>query len=365
MDKPRSFVCLDALRGVAAIAVLLFHTSTYLGKVLFPHGYLAVDFFFMLSGFVLSFAYQEKIDQGGFFWRFIKTRVIRLYPLYLLALLTGVALVVIQAHIYPQWMTPRTIAILSLCGLFFVPTPPSVPFRNFSAFPLNAPSWSLFGEIVANILHASLLKRRSTRFLCVLAALLGALAISLGHHFGTLDFGYSRSEVYLALARVMFAYVLGMLMYRLHLTGKVTIGIPPVASCLILMALLAVWNPPQYELAADLVFVMVLAPVLLVMSARSHPSPRFASVARLLGLSSYALYVLHVPFSAVFDHLWSKLRGPATAHDAPWRGIIYVVFTILLAILADRLYDTPVRAALARRFLRRGPVTEIRAAQSS
>src|ERR1700760_1005878 len=115
MEKPRVFLCLDALRGTAAIVILLFHVPYFFGAVLFQHGYIAVDFFFMLSGFVLSFAYQEKIDQGGFFLRFAKIQMVRLYPLYFLGLVLGLMQLLFSANYAPGVNSPRLAASVVLC----------------------------------------------------------------------------------------------------------------------------------------------------------------------------------------------------------------------------------------------------------
>lgn len=77
----RTFVTLDALRGIAAIAVVTFHFHEYFFQYT-NHGYLAVHFFYMLSGFVLSYAYQQRLDAGWKCAAFLKTRLIRLYPMF-------------------------------------------------------------------------------------------------------------------------------------------------------------------------------------------------------------------------------------------------------------------------------------------
>jgi peptidoglycan/LPS O-acetylase OafA/YrhL len=101
--RRHSFVILDALRGVAAAAVVTVHAPLFFHSVATPgsvpdasghapmtgplfEAYLAVDFFFLLSGFVLAHAYGEKLNDGMTSCQFMRCRLIRLYPLYLLAL---------------------------------------------------------------------------------------------------------------------------------------------------------------------------------------------------------------------------------------------------------------------------------------
>src|SRR6516225_9704176 len=91
-SKPH-YPILDGLRGVAAILVIIYH----LFEAYYPvpahhpehHGYLAVDFFFLLSGFVVGYAYDDRWEKGMSVWDFFKIRLIRLHPLVLLGVLIG------------------------------------------------------------------------------------------------------------------------------------------------------------------------------------------------------------------------------------------------------------------------------------
>ena len=159
MPKPSTthkLLALDALRGVAACTVVLFHRAS---RMPFPKGYLAVDFFFMLSGFVLTFAYQEKLDGGWSTRDFLATRIARLYPLYLLGFVLGllVALSDPAIHFGPQgWVS-------AIPNLLLLPAWVGPHSKPPHAFPYNIPAWSLFFEVVANVLHALFLRRRSIR----------------------------------------------------------------------------------------------------------------------------------------------------------------------------------------------------------
>src|ERR1041385_8149717 len=92
-NQASRFEALDLLRGLAALAVVAFHVPHIPGTLsLAPRGYLAVDLFFALSGFVLAYAYGAELARGGNIRRFMVQRLIRLYPLYLIALLAGALL---------------------------------------------------------------------------------------------------------------------------------------------------------------------------------------------------------------------------------------------------------------------------------
>ncbi|MGA8939854.1 MAG: acyltransferase [Acidobacteriaceae bacterium] len=167
LEKPHKFENLDALRGVAAILIVVFHIRPLFGNSpLFGRAYLAVDLFFMLSGFVLSFAYQQKLDNGLPTTTFLKLRLIRLYPLYLIGLFLGFIYTATQVHY--QHSSPGMLGsfLMLVPALFFLPIPAPTSLPNV-AFPYDLPAWSLFSELIANLLHALLLRKRSTRTLLI------------------------------------------------------------------------------------------------------------------------------------------------------------------------------------------------------
>ena len=136
------YLNLDALRGVAAISVMLYHFSPFItdGKVL-PSSYLAVDLFFLLSGFVIAHAYDRKIESGMGFGTFLLIRLIRLYPLYLAGTLLGFFYLLIKNRLIPAEYLPLSdIAVMLTTGMFFIPL---VGSAYHTIFPLNPASWSL------------------------------------------------------------------------------------------------------------------------------------------------------------------------------------------------------------------------------
>ncbi|MGE0829924.1 MAG: acyltransferase family protein, partial [Hyphomonadaceae bacterium] len=149
MEKER-FLALDGLRGIAAVAVLLRHFGSAAGPVRLPESYLAVDLFFLLSGFVLAHAYEQRLRAGMSFWDFLKARFIRLYPLYFLGTAIGAA--------GAFWLASRNwghaefgemLGSLSF-NLAFLPS----AFHEHNPFPYNGPAWSLFYEMLASVIFA-------------------------------------------------------------------------------------------------------------------------------------------------------------------------------------------------------------------
>src|SRR5689334_5049584 len=176
LSKPKHhFVILDGLRGVAALAVVIFHFMEWVftdpSTNFIGHGFLAVDFFFCLSGFVIGYAYDDRIRGMGLA-AFFKARLIRLHPLVILGSVLGLLGLLLDPFASPLTQQPGNLALLFICSLLLIPLP-VMSERFFNLFALNAPSWSLFWEYIANFLYAFVLYRISRRLLIILTILAG------------------------------------------------------------------------------------------------------------------------------------------------------------------------------------------------
>ena len=188
--KPH-YELLDGLRGVAAILVLLYHVFEGFSFAeitngdgdgiirTLNHGHIAVDFFFILSGFVLSYAYDDRWRQMST-WQFIKRRLIRLHPMLVMGAVIGaIAFAFVGFERWDGTTTPMGwVMIAMLLTMCMIPALPGMPHEvrgNGEMFPLNGPAWSLFFEYVGSILYATVIRRLSTRALAVLATVLGGL----------------------------------------------------------------------------------------------------------------------------------------------------------------------------------------------
>jgi peptidoglycan/LPS O-acetylase OafA/YrhL len=170
---------LDSWRGVAAVAVVMMHGDPYLGWNVFPHATLAVDFFFMLSGFVLTLAYQRRLDDGWSMKEFMKARAIRLYPLYGLALAVGFSVEMLRVLGGGKGASPGYLLLFLAAGMVMLPLMPGYGPVGVPTFPLNFPSWSLFSEVLANLLHGWFLRRRSWKFLVGVVAVSTAVVLTM------------------------------------------------------------------------------------------------------------------------------------------------------------------------------------------
>jgi peptidoglycan/LPS O-acetylase OafA/YrhL len=204
------FVGLDGLRGIAALAVFLRHVSS---SDVLPLGYLAVDVFFMLSGFVLTHAYRVQIAGGLGLVDFMRLRLVRLYPLYLLGTLIATALTISEML---RWhsIEPMAFVVTLTSALLFLPTPPQLSLDHHLLYPLDAPAWSLFFELLINVVFVMLLPHLNRFTLAgVLALGLGLLAAAL-FVYGGLDHGISYGAFLCGFCRVTFSFFAGVALYH-------------------------------------------------------------------------------------------------------------------------------------------------------
>lgn len=348
------FIALDGLRGVAALVVLVMHR----GRWWYPqggflgHGYLAVDFFFLLSGFVIAFAYDGRMAAGLGPWRFMALRLIRLYPLILLGLLLGALWPAIQLAMGARGApNPADFALNLVRGLFLIPDDHAIG-RGDSIFPLNGPTWSLFFELVANLAYALIGRRLSMRVLGAIVAVSGAIMVYLAFH-GGLDVGGLPRNALGGVPRTAFGFFGGVLLFRTLAAAAQRGWRPPalpapfLITAVALVALLSTpsrfaWNP-----YFNLFTILIAFPLLVTLAAapgvaRGHG----AKLCKLAGDLSYPIYVLHYPIYVLIGGLglgMAKLTAPA-----PWIGLAGAATVIVAAWLALKLYDEPLRRRLTQ-----------------
>lgn len=344
-DQAHQYAGLDGLRGLAALAVLSAHTAMLFNHT--PrHFFLAVDFFFLLSGFVLCHAYQARLEQGLSASGFLRLRLVRLYPLYALGTVIGFLHAACAPH-SAEGAPLHTLLGRLLLGLVFVPASSISPERWL--YPLDQPGWSLLFELFANALFG-LLWLRLLRRPAALGALLGASALALlaaGFAFASFDLGWNSDNAAASVPRVLFSFFAGALLYRLSLRWRPWRG--AIAwPFLLLAAALALHLPDEH---ADLWFQAALIglafPLILWLGAGARPQGVAARLCGEIGRSSYAVYVLHVPLFFVLRDSAAHY-GYDLSRTAPWGGLVYTAALVGLSLLLDRCYDEPLRRALGR-----------------
>ncbi|MBA4354730.1 MAG: hypothetical protein C0409_08555 [Novosphingobium sp.] len=306
----RRLTGLDGLRGIAALVVLVMHVSSGL-----QGGHLAVDFFFMLSGYVMARAYEARLGSGDVgAVRFVIARFRRFWPTMALAATAGLI-----AAILADGPSPA-LAMTFLAALLLVPSGSTVPYL------LNLPAWSIFYELLANAAHAFGLSRLRTGGLIVLLVLAGSgLGIATALH------GYPRilarttlTMQALVLFRLLFSYIAGIVIFRLF-KDKPPVRLPFALGAMLLpayVALVAIWPVPGWQFP----FIVVIAPIMIICGLDER-APHGLSV--ILGKMSFPLYALHFPIMqlAILTGIRNPLLVIAASMAAsalwlvPWRHV--------------------------------------------
>jgi peptidoglycan/LPS O-acetylase OafA/YrhL len=346
------YAFLDGIRGIAAVFVLTRHTI-FFSHVPHFRSYLAVDVFFILSGFVIAGAYEEKLRAGAISaLDFIRIRIIRLYPVYFVSFLLCAFLFV--RHTYSsKTYSLEDCAVVLLATAFFLPCrlPP-----HADLFPLNGPYWSLFFELVANVSYAVARPYLSDALLVFLVALAGSAVAVIGSHYNGLDAGFAwgPGQVAAGLSRSFFGIFLGVLIFRKRSSlGRLFDGFDvPWLAVLALVAILASpslgWLNPYIDLAC----VFFLFPVSLIVASKGVGG-RFEETLLYLGSASYPMYVLHSPLGDIADWLASRM-GAASGLLV---GIAFIAVMISFSVWLERTYDIPIRRRLTALIRRRQPFT--------
>lgn len=361
------FVVLDGLRGVAALIVVMFHAfEAYADndptKQIINHGYLAVDFFFLLSGFVIAYAYDDRWSRLTQL-EFYKRRLIRLQPMVVLGSVLGAILFYFQAGaLFPKIAgTPVwQMLLVMLLGCTLLPLPKAFDIRGWDEIhPLNGPAWSLFYEYIANIAYALVLRRLSRRVLAVLMGLAALLLLDvalLGERRDLIG-GWSLDGpgLHVGFARLLYPFLAGMLLMR---SGRRIITRHAFGICSLLLVI-ALALPRMGSMphdwangAYDALCVLILFPLIVAIGAGQKTVDGVSvRIARFFGDLSFPLYITHYPLIYVYT-AWVVDK-----HIPPERGAVAGVAlvggAVAIAFASLKFYDEPVRRYLASRFLPR------------
>ena len=349
MNEKRHFVGLDGLRGVAALSVALIHWFGARGSL--PRGYLAVDFFFMLSGFVIAHAYEARLAKGDMgFWQFVIARVVRLWPLLIAGMLFGAVARFAKGddvgHIFASLPSALLMA-------------PRLAADSFSSslFPLDPPAWSLFFELIVNFAFAAVLisaRRTALWILVVVAVISGGITLAHCLVLGSGDFGIKADGIAGGLSRSIFGFTIGVIVYRLHqlrLLPSAKIGFWSLAAAMLILFAIPSSGPPLLVGGVDATLIILAFPMLLGMAVGSEVSSATARVCKTGGALSYPFYILHLPVFWIVGVVSAKLSSPLGMLTGPSA----IGIAILVSGAVARFYDEPLRVWLGTRNYSRRP----------
>lgn len=351
-SRHNRYAFLDGIRGMAAIFVLMRHTGNYWHFEFF-RSYLAVDLFFILSGFIIAHAYDEKIRNGSIkFRQFVGIRLIRLYPVFFLSLIISTCLLIAKLTLKHEINLNDLTDILSVVALTALFLPSHLT-GNVYLFPINAIYWSLFFELISNFIYAAIRPLLNNIVLAVIILVSALLIFVTSYRHGSLDTGYlwDNESLVTGFSRSIFGIFVGLMLYRYQEKFKHQLRKSLVAwlAFLVIAVILASPSVAQYNWAVDAFIVVVIFPVALLCASQGNIS-RVQKLLLLLGSASYPIYVLHTPVSIIFSSLFKSYIGAL----APLSGIVLVIILIALSVWVEKIYDIPLRRWMSNRILKKG-----------
>ncbi|SHL09027.1 Peptidoglycan/LPS O-acetylase OafA/YrhL, contains acyltransferase and SGNH-hydrolase domains [Chitinophaga jiangningensis] len=363
-SKPH-FPILDGLRGVAALTVVIFHIleahATSSLDLMINHGYLAVDFFFLLSGFVIGYAYDDrwgKMTMGGFF----KRRLIRLQPMVVMGSVIGAIFFYFQdspiwpkIHEVPVWY----LLVIMVIGATMLPVTISMDVRGWNEMhPLNGPAWSLFFEYIGNFLYAAGIRKLSKAALAVLVAVCGiwlacyAITSERGEMIG--GWTLSVQQLKIGFIRLLFPFFAGLLLFR-------TVKLVQIKNAFLWcsLILLTVLGMPRIGGAENMwangiyesITIILVFPLIVFLGASGVLEGKAATgICKFLGDISYPIYISHYPLIYTYTGWVSKHKGITLTEAAPY-AILTFVSAVVIAWVCLKYYDEPVRKWLQQKLM--------------
>ena len=376
-DTKPHYELLDGLRGVAALLVVIYHifeglafaeATDGVGSGLITtlnHGHIAVDFFFILSGFVISYAYDDrwgKMSLGGFF----KRRLIRLHPMLVMGAIIGaIAFFAVGCERWDGTIAPTSwVMIALLLTMCMVPAVPGVPYEvrgNGEMFPLNGPGWSLFFEYIGNICYALFMRRMSTKALAFFTLLLGIahawFFIGDISQYDMIGVGWTIDAVNFwgGFIRMLFPFSMGMLLARTFKPRKVK-GAFWICTIALIVLFAVPYIPSDNGISLNCLYEFVciacIFPALVWLGACGSASGITSKANSFLGELSYPLYIVHYPIMYIF-YAW-LIKNDIYTLKACWPvALLVVVSSVALAYACLKLYDIPARKWLTEKWLKK------------
>lgn len=374
----RHLLLLDALRGVAALIVVWYHcfegVATSVVSQGCNHGYLAVDFFFILSGFVIGYAYDGRFREGRMTaWNFAKRRLVRLHPMVVFGVVFGVLTFILGGR--QNWSAEtvplKFVMFAMLLNLFLIPVAPGwkADVRgNGEMFPLNGPNWSLFFEYIGNIIYVLLLRKLPTRILSCLTAASGSVLAWIVIGNGYLGVGWTLPDFWSGLVRMLFPYCAGMLLARAFVRRRGKAALLPrfirrhaflVCSVILLVLLPMPFVGSESSMWVNGLYIILLVfavfPFIIWTAAEGSEETLIlkqpGKIYRFIGELSYPLYAVHYPLMYLF---YAAIGFPnvKVGMGEVWPlALAAAAASVVVAVLAMELYDKPIRRFLAKKVL--------------
>lgn len=380
------FSVLDSFRGVAAIVVALYHVEI-IGEIYAGHsrgvafisnGYLFVDFFFVLSGFVIAHTYQSRIRTVEDFTSFAIRRFGRVWPLHMAVLLAFVGLELVKLA-----ARSRGVATDSepFSGSFTVPSifTGIVLLQSFglqSGLTWNAPAWSIGVEFYTYLVFGllAMARRGSIAAMAAAVAVFGAAVVAAFAHDNmrtTFDYGFFRC---------LYGFFTGVLVYGVYHAGRqrpLKLRISPAALELPAAVAVVLFVSAAGAGRASLLSPLVFGIVVYIFAWEQGPVSRLllAGPFRIAGTLSYSIYMnqalLLIAMARIIrvaqshagaeHHVQAMVEGrivPLLWFGSAWSSdalvALYLALLLGMSVITYRLVENPGRAFFNRIALRAG-----------
>jgi peptidoglycan/LPS O-acetylase OafA/YrhL len=343
------FLFLDGLRGIAALAVMFLHLNGEFGLFNFmQHGYLAVDFFFCLSGFVIAHAYRRKLESTMSLSVFARLRFARLYPMafagYVIAILV---------HLTTHAALEPYFTVVATLGLLMIPIPIDAHVQYPNMFPLNPPFWTLFCEFSVNLLYAKIC-RRGKLPLIIIGLCSEVILIILAFHAGTINVADVPKSVVYSMFRTIFSFLMGVLLYNFSERFKS----PPVNGFLIIILLMCLFAVPDFRVdhrnfsaLFDLVAVTAIIPSIIFFGSKTVVTSPFVNTAKFSGWLSYPFYAIHFPMILYLKYLTSSEQF--SRFETQIYASIFILASLFFSAGIAAIIDQPFRSLLKQILIKR------------
>lgn len=345
-ENKQHFKTLDGLRGLAAVTVVVFHFMEIAvpdyNDSFIAHAYLAVDFFFCLSGFVIAYAYDQRLLQTGAL-NFLGRRLIRLHPLVIIGSVIGLLMFVFDpfSNLYQKYN--GTLFTMFITSCLMIPYP-LVPERYFNLFHLNPPTWSLFWEYIANICYAFILIRLHNKAIWTLTIIAAIMLFYEAHRSGNIAVGWGGDNIAGGGIRVFYSFLAGLLVYRSKWIISSRLNF--LTTGLLLVSVFFIPFKQELNPVIEPLIVIFYFPLLVALGAGARQSTSLNWLCKFSGDISYPLYMVHYPFIWLFMS-YVEIKKPAISQLT----LVMISGTILLIVFAWLvmiLLDKPIRDRLKK-----------------
>ena len=368
---------LDGLRGVAALMVIIFHFFELYSfgnpsKQIINHGYLAVDFFYVLSGFVLGYAYDDRWDKMSY-WDFYKRRLIRLHPMVIAGSLLGMCYFFLGECINSpniESVNPLYFFLTIIMSILMIPCPAQMDIRGWGETnSFNGPNWTLTYEYIVNILYSLIFRRLHTIIIGILTLASALLLVNLTCNFDifnvmneresnkyTVIGGWSLTscELCVGFTRLFYPYFAGYLVYRLKL--KIRIPYSFIICSIILITFLSMprlekEGYPIFNGIYEAIVIILIFPLVIIIGAGDTTKNEILTkICKFIGELSYPIYITHYPI-IYMNSAWTSFHMKDSLFNKIMLSIGSFCIMVFNAYSLIELYDKPIRKWLADKYL--------------